>query len=82
MQHQQELPPELNGFPLAPVRLENGLPVFHGKAARKELVRRFGLPNAAPGPGESPFGNTRCLFVDDWNHGKPIAYFDPNSDSR
>ncbi len=82
MSDQQELSPELTGFPFAAARFENGLPVFRGKAARKELVRRFGLPNAVPGQGETPFGNARCLFVDDWNDGKPIAYFDPSSDSR
>src|SRR5258708_6564789 len=70
----QELPPELKGFRVAPVSLEDGLPVFREIDARKELVRRFGLPNAVPGPGETPFGNTRCLFVDDHNGGKPIAW--------
>ena len=58
--------------------IEDGLPVFRGIQARKELVRRFGLPNAAPGPGETPFGNTRCVFVDDWNAGKRSAYLDPD----
>ncbi len=72
-----QLTPELRGFPFAPVRTEQGLPVFRGKQARKELTHRFGLPNAAPRPGESPFGNTWCLFVDDGNNGKPIAYLEP-----
>ena len=74
----QEMPPELEGFPVAPLRFEDGLPVFRGIQARKELVRRFGLPNATPGPGETPFGNTRCVFVDDDNDGKRIAYLDPD----
>ena len=74
----QEMPPELEGFPFAPVQFGHGLPVFRGIQARKELVRRFGIPNAAPRPGETPFGNTRCVFVDDDNDGKPIAYLDPD----
>ena len=74
----QEMPSKLKGFPFAPVRFEDGLPVFQGVEARKDLVRRFGLPNAAPAPGETPFGNTRCVFVDDWNDGERIAYFEPD----
>ena len=74
----QETPSELEGFPFAPVQFEHGLPVFRGIQARKELVRRFGLANAAPAPSETPFGNTRCGFVDDDNEGKRITYLDPN----
>ena len=72
--HTSQLPSELDGFLFAPVRFENDLPVFHGPAARKELTRRFGLPNAVPQPGESPFKASRVLFVDDDHEGKPIAY--------
>ena len=44
---------------------------------RRELFRRFGIPNAspAPGTGQGPFGkSTRCVFVDDDNDGERIAY--------
>ena len=74
----QKMPPELEGFPVVPLRFEDRLPVFRGIEARKELVRRFGLPNAAPNPRETPFGNTRCVFVDDDNVGKRLACLDPD----
>ena len=74
----KELSPKLKGFPFAPVGFENALPVFRGVAARKELVRRFGLPNAAPRPGEPLFGNARIVFVDDDNDGERIAYVEPS----
>lgn len=75
----QEMPPELTDFPFAPLGFEDGLPVFGGTEAREELTRRFGLPNAAPRPGERLFGNSRCLFVDDWNQDKPIAYLESSN---
>jgi len=73
----QPIPPKLKGFPFAPVRFEDGLPVFQGVEARKELVRRFGLPNAAPRSGEPLFGNVRIVFVDDEHDGERIAYHEP-----
>jgi hypothetical protein len=66
---------ELREFPFTPLRFEDGLPAFEGREARKELVRRFGLPNAAPMIGEKIFSCTRCMFVDDDQDGKPIAYW-------
>lgn len=72
----QEMPAQLKEFPILPERFENSLPVFQGKQAYKELFRRFGIPNAAPRPGESLFGNCRSLFVDDENDGQPVAYWE------
>ena len=68
---------KLAGVPFSPVRFEDGLPVFRGQEAYKELFRRFGIPNASPAPGtdQGPFGkSTRCVFVDDDNDGERIAY--------
>jgi hypothetical protein len=65
---------KLPGFPFSPLGFEDGLPVFKGQEAYKELFRRFGIPNAAPLEGEGPFSSTRSLFVDDDNDGEPVAY--------
>lgn len=51
------------------------IPTYYGKEAYKKLVRRYGLPNAAPKKGESLFGKCRVLFVDDDNNGRPVAYW-------
>jgi hypothetical protein len=75
-QHQtpgQQLPQEFTDFPFTPLRFEDGLPVFRGTEARKELTRRFGLPNAAPRPGERLFGNCRCIFVDAHHLPEPLS---------
>jgi hypothetical protein len=74
----RELLPKLKGFPFDPVRYEDGLPVFQGVEARKELARRFGLPNAAPRSGEPLFGNGRIVFVDDENYGERVSYHEPS----
>ena len=58
------------------VAFEEGLPLFRGKEARRQLFKRFGLPNAHPRKGEPLFGISRSLFVDDEQDGKPIAFFD------
>lgn len=53
------------------------IPTFQGKTTWKELFSQYGLPNAAPQIGESYFGNCRVLFVDDFDDGKPVAYWIP-----
>lgn len=60
------------------------VPTLRGAVARRALTRLYGPPNAAPLPGESPFGRCRVLFVDDFNGGRPVAYCvnDSNSGQR
>ena len=54
------------------------VPTFREPADRKRLVREYGLPNAAPLPGQSLFTRgCRELFVDDDRDGEPVAYFLP-----
>jgi hypothetical protein len=42
---------------------------------RRRLFAMYGLPNAAPLPHETPFGQCREQFVDDDEDGRPAAYF-------
>ena len=56
------------------------IPTFSGQDARRGLTRRWGLPNAAPRPGtrDRYFGKGRVLFVDDFDDGRPVAYWVPS----
>lgn len=54
---------------------DHDIPTYTGDDARKALCSKYGLPNAAPRPGESFFGDCRVLFVDDYDDGKPVAYW-------
>lgn len=55
-----------------------GIPTYSGRDARRSLFRRWGIPNAAPRPVDSLFGVTRVLFVDDFDDGRPVAYWVPD----
>jgi hypothetical protein len=54
------------------------IPTYQGAACRRLLVGQFGLPNAAPFPGEFLFTCTREVFVDDDHDGRPVAYWIPD----
>ena len=56
---------------------ELSIPTFYGEEKRRELTRRWGLPNVYPRPGESPFGHCRVLFRDDDRSGEPVAFWAP-----
>jgi len=58
------------------------LPTYHSRGMRCRLTRRYGLPNAAPHPGEDVFTTDRVLFVDDDRDGAPIAYWEPDETNR
>lgn len=62
---------------LTPIRYEDGLPVYEGREAYRELVRRYGIPNAAPVGDQALFTGKpiRVLFVDDHDGGRPKGYF-------
>lgn len=63
-----ELVPDLPELP--------GVPTYRGRLARRELVARYGLPNAYPRKGERLFGAGRVLFVDDDKDGRPVAFWE------
>ena len=48
---------------------------FSSKEERRKLFRLYGVPNAAPCEGESPFGDCRVAFVDDDEDGKLVAFW-------
>lgn len=66
------------------------IPTFHSWADRRELLRRWGLPNSAPTPAElAKWGqlaflrpHTRDLFVDDDRDGEPVAYWQESKRAR
>lgn len=58
------------------------IPTFSGWDARRALVRAWGLPNAWPRVGESIFTHCREMFVDDFDGGRPKAYWVPNPIER
>ena len=59
-------------------RPDAAIPTFSGRDARRALTRRWGLPNTAPRPCDPFFGNSRCVFVDDDDDGRPVAYWLPD----
>ena len=63
---------------MKPSRFLDGLPVYLGQEAYKELFRLWGIPNWMPLPGETPFSRKqrRMLFVDDFDDGRPVAYWE------
>ena len=68
----------LKNFPFPSTGTKNGLPVFCGIDARKELARRYGIPNSLPKPGaKNPFGNSGTLLYVDDDNGEHIAYWEP-----
>ncbi|RLC88672.1 MAG: hypothetical protein DRJ03_02005 [Chloroflexi bacterium] len=64
------------------VGCDDALLVYSGKEARKQLTRLWGVPNSCPRLGESYFGRSRVVFVDDDNDGKPMAYWVPDKEVR
>ena len=54
------------------------IPTFKGRLARVRLTSRWSIPNTAPRQGETPFGCSRVLFVDDFDDGRPQAYWAPD----
>ena len=58
------------------------IPTFTGRDAQLALLHRYGIPqvSAQPELGDHPFGfggGNRDLFVDDFDNGRPIAYWRP-----
>lgn len=60
------------------------LPIYTGEPARRALASLWGIPNACPSRlerdrlGVLAYLNTRrLLFVDDDDHGRPIAIWEP-----
>ena len=84
---QQQLPndarPQSQPGPLPCIcdnAVDHEVPVFRGRGARRLLTTLWGLPDSAPRTGESLFGSCRVLFKDDWNDGRPLAYWIPEGD--
>lgn len=57
---------------------DHDIPTFSGKEKWRELFGKWGVPNSAPRQGESHFGRSRVLFRDDWDDGRPVAYWVPD----
>lgn len=53
------------------------VPVYRGAERRKDLYRRWGLPNGNPREGESFFGACRLTFIDD-DTGEVVAHWVPS----
>jgi len=65
------------------------IPTLHSWGDRRDLLRRWGLPNSAPTPAElAKWGllaflrTTRQLFVDDDRDGEPVAYWQVSTRAR
>lgn len=60
------------------------LPTYTGRASREALTALWGLPNACPtlaereaDPAYCYLRTRRVLFVDDDDHGRPVAVWEP-----
>lgn len=60
------------------MKAEADIPVLTGSATRRWLVKNFGLPNAWPRDGETPWQTERQLFVDDDDGGRSVAFWVPD----
>lgn len=73
----QKLTSRLTSLRLISLKLTSTIPTFHSPYMYRLLFRRYGIPNAAPEDPDDLFKSRRVLFVDDFNHGKAVAYWSP-----